>query len=210
MMRSASRAAWRRAVLRGRLLRRGCAARRAGPRPAESRSARSAGSRRPSGRRRRAPPRPGRGGRRRRTPSRPGSRRTTRSALDADNNFASVAAALPASADQRDIGEERRLGDADLRVGGRHLALGGGDVGAPFEQGRRQPRRDRRAARAPFPTGAIVSSAGGLPISTAIACSSCARSHADRDRLGPRALQLGARPAPHRRPRRSRHCTGSG
>ena len=46
------------------------------------------------------------------------------------------------SAGQLETRKERRARGADARVGGGHRAFGGGDVGAPFEQLRRQAGRN--------------------------------------------------------------------
>jgi len=67
-----------------------------------------------------------------------------------------------------------RDGRADLRIRRGDAALSGGDVRPPLEQCRGQAGRITGTTRATG-AGAIVNSAGGLPISTAMACSKAAR-----------------------------------
>ena len=55
------------------------------------------------------------------------------------------------------------------------LPLGRGDVGPALQQGRGQARRHHRHGGGKASAGAMVKSAGGLPISTAMACSNWAR-----------------------------------
>ena len=96
----------------------------------------------------------------------------------------------PPVAPKRQRRKERRLRDADLRVGARGAALGGGDVRPPLEQLGRQRRPGSAGRRSASGCGAIESSAGGLPISTAIACSSCARATVRVEHLRLRRLEL--------------------
>ena len=173
---------------------RGCAARRARPRPAGTRSARSGDRSRRSGRRAAraastcAPRRPpSKIVSRRRGAERPGANWT------ADSRLPSALAGEAGRRGQGEIREIGRLGDADLRVGRRHGALGGGDVGPPLQQRRRHAGRRHRHGRVPSGSARArcEKSAGGLPISTAIACSNCARCTPTRDLLRLGVLELG-------------------
>ncbi|MCU0868202.1 MAG: hypothetical protein MUF30_01165, partial [Burkholderiales bacterium] len=74
---------------------------------------------------------------RERRPDRPEAARRLRPAIERG-------VAIADRAGEREVGIERGLRDADLCIGRRHAALGGGDVGAAFEQRRRQPWRQGR------------------------------------------------------------------
>ncbi|SQA53417.1 Uncharacterised protein [Burkholderia cepacia] len=56
-------------------------------------------------------------------------------------------ALVPADQPERDVGEERRAHHADPRVGGRHPAFGGRDVGPPLQQRGGNAGRDRGQIR---------------------------------------------------------------
>ena len=74
------------------------------------------------------------------------------------------------------LGIERGAGDADLRIGGGHRALGGGDVGPALQHVRRHAERHRRRRHGRVGARAPARSTGaGVPVSVAIACSNCAR-----------------------------------
>ena len=85
---------------------------------------------------------------------------------------------------------ERRLGDSDLFVRGRDLPLGRGDVGPSLEQRRRKTRPATAAAEADSAAAGIDNSDGGLPVSTAIACSNWARGTAKSTNCARSGFQL--------------------
>ncbi len=129
--------------------------------------------------------------------------------LDAENNLPSVAATLPASADSVTVGKNAASATPICALAAAIWRSAAAMSGPPFEQGRRQPRRDVGQS----------GHAGHRQRWSArpAACRSRRRSRVRAARAecrwrspAPACSRAGSGPAQRRKPRRSRHCIGSG
>ncbi len=110
--------------------------------------------------------------------------------LGTSKSFSRLPLCQPAAAEERQRRKVRRARDAEPRVGGGHVALGAGDVGAPLEQS----RIGRPTSMAGGFVGDVREPArgtpdAGWPVSTAIACSSASRCCRDERRLRLRRVE---------------------